>query len=103
MEDAVKQKFDLYPNHIKPKMVSLRNLIYEVAEAADGVGVLEETLKWGEPAYLPSTTKRGTTIRIDWKPRSPDQIAMYAHCNTTLIPNFRTLFGSICNLRATGS
>lgn len=92
MKNAVKQKFNSYPNHIKPKMQSLRNLIYEVAKAADGVGELEETLKWGEPAYLTSKTKSGTTIRIDWKPKNPDQIAMYVNCNTTLVNTFRTLF-----------
>lgn len=92
MEKSVKEKFDSYPNHIKPKMKSLRNLIYEVAKATDGVGQLEETLKWGEPAYLTSEPKSGTTIRIDWKPRNPNQIGMYVSCNTTLIDSFKTLF-----------
>ncbi len=92
MENDVEQKFSSYPDRIKPKMQSLRNLIYQVAQATEGVGELEETLKWGEPAYLPSQTKSGTTIRIDWKPKSPDQIGMYVSCNTTLISIFRTLF-----------
>lgn len=93
MKNAVKQKFNSYPNHIKPKMENLRALIFEVAKGTDGVGELEETLKWGEPAYLTSKTKSGTTIRIDWKPKKPDQIAMYVSCNTTLINTFRTRFG----------
>lgn len=92
MENTVKQKFSSYPDEIKPKMESLRNLIYEVAQATEGVGELEETLKWGEPAYLTSQTKSGTTIRIDWKPKNPDQIGLYVSCNTTLISTFRTLF-----------
>lgn len=92
MENTVEQKFNSYPNHIKPKMESLRNLIYEVAKGTEGVGDLEETLKWGEPAYLTPQTKSGTTIRIDWKPKNPDQLAMYVSCNTTLISTFRTMF-----------
>jgi hypothetical protein len=92
MKNTVKQKFNSYPNHIKPKMESLRKLIYEVAKVTDGVGELEETLKWGEPAYLTSEIKSGTTIRIDWKAKNPDQIAMYVSCNTSLINTFRTLF-----------
>lgn len=92
MENEVKQKFSSYPDQIKPKMESLRNLIYEVAQTTEGVGELEETLKWGEPAYLTSQTKSGTTVRIDWKPKSPDQIGMYVSCNTTLISTFRTMF-----------
>ena len=92
MKNIVKQKFNSYPKHIKPKMESLRNLIYETAKNTGGVGELEETLKWGEPAYLTSKTKSGTTIRIDWKPKNPDQIGMYVNCNTTLVSTFRSLF-----------
>ncbi|MDZ7693673.1 MAG: DUF1801 domain-containing protein [Balneolaceae bacterium] len=92
MENKVKQKFSSYPAHIQPKMESLRDLIYEVAQTTEGVGELEETLKWGEPAYLTSQTKSGTTIRIDWKSRSPDQIGMYVNCNTTLVSTFRAMF-----------
>lgn len=97
MKNIVKQKFNSYPKHIKPKMENLRKLIYEVAENTDGAGELEETLKWGEPAYLTSKTKSGTTIRIDWKPKSPEQIAMYVNCKTTLISTFRSLFSDDLN------
>ncbi len=92
MQDIVKQKFNSYPKNIKPKMMSLRSLIYETTENTDGVGKLSETLKWGEPAYLTSKPKTGTTIRIDWKPKKPDQLAMYVSCNTNLISTFRSLF-----------
>ena len=94
MESKVKQKFNSYPDQIKPKMENLRDLIYEVAETTESVGELEETLKWSEPAYLTSQTKSGTTIRIDWKPKSPDQIGMSVSCNTTLVSTFRTMFGN---------
>jgi hypothetical protein len=93
MENKVQQKFSSYPDHIKPKMESLRDLIYEVAQTTEGVGKLKETLKWGEPAYLTQQTKSGTTVRIDWKPKSPNQIGMYVSCNTTLVSTFRTMFG----------
>ncbi|MDX1641953.1 MAG: DUF1801 domain-containing protein [Balneolaceae bacterium] len=93
MKRTVKEKFNSYPDHIKPKMESLRQLILKVAEATEGVGELEETLKWSEPAYLPSKTKSGTTVRIDWKEKNPDQIGMYVSCNTTLVDTYRTMFG----------
>ena len=93
MDQAVKQKFSSYPEHIRPKMEKLRHLIYEVARITKGVGELEETLKWGEPAYLTSKTKSGTTLRIDWKPKNPDQIGLYVSCNTTLVNTFRTMIG----------
>ncbi len=92
MKNIIKQKFDNYPDHIRPKMESLRELIYDVAASTDGVGKLEETLKWGEPAFLTSQTKSGTTIRIDWRPKNPDKLAMYVNCNTSLITTFRAMF-----------
>lgn len=97
MNPQVRQKFEAYPEHVKPKMKNLRNLIYEVAEGTEGVGEVEETLKWGEPAYLTSKPKSGTTIRIDWKPKNPDQLAMYVSCNTTLVDSYRRLLGNDLN------
>lgn len=58
MKNEVKQKFGSYPYKVKLKMQRLRDLIFEVAEATEGVGSLEETLKWGEPAYLTSEKKK---------------------------------------------
>ena len=92
MNELVKKKFDSYPKRIKPRMKELRKLIFEVARITDGVGEIEETLKWGEPAYLTHRPKSGTTIRMDWKPKYPDQIAIYVNCNTNLITSYKTLF-----------
>jgi hypothetical protein len=92
MTDAVKHKFDSYPDKIRSKMNELRSLIYEVAESTDGVGTIEETLKWSEPAYLTSKPKSGTTIRIDWKAKSPNQIGLYVNCSTSLVETYRSIF-----------
>lgn len=92
MNPAVKQIFDNYPNNVKPKLKALRALILDVAKNTEGVGEIEETLKWGEPAYLTSKTKSGTTIRIDWKEKNPEQYAMYVNCNTSLVDSYRSLF-----------
>lgn len=92
MNPSVKEKFNSYPDHIKPKMEELRGLIYEVANSTEGVGDLEETLKWGEPAYLTKDPKSGTAIRIDWKDKNPNQLVMFVSCNTTLIDTYRMHF-----------
>ncbi len=92
MESSVKEKFDAYPDHIKPKMEELRALIYHVAENTEGIGQITETLKWSEPAYLTSKPKSGTTVRIDWKKRSPDQVGIYVNCNTSLVEKYRGMF-----------
>lgn len=97
MNVSVKEKFDSYPDHIKPKMNELRDLIYDVAKRTDGVGELKETLKWGEPAFLTIKPKSGTTVRIDWKEKDPNVIGMYVSCNTSLIDSYRRLFSDKLN------
>ena len=81
-----------YPPHIRQKILKLRMLILGTAAANEGVGALEEALKWGEPAYLTSQTRSGSTIRIDWKRSTPTEYAIYFHCRTNLVTTFRTLF-----------
>ncbi len=89
---AVAKIFDSYPLSVRPRLLALRDLIFATAAETDGVGELEETLKWGEPAYLTSQSKSGSTIRIAWKKSMPTQYAMYFNCQTTLIEMFRISF-----------
>ena len=90
----VESIFNNYPNSVRNKMTSLRELIIETANEIEGVTNLEETLKWGEPSYL---TKKGSTIRIDWKPKNPNQYAMYFQCTSRLVSTFRTVYKNTLN------
>ncbi len=90
--EAVADVFERYPAHVQPHLLRLRQLIIDTASETEGVGQLEETLKWGEPSYLTSQTKSGSTIRIDWKSRAPDHYAMYFNCQTTLVSTFREMY-----------
>ena len=89
---AVASKFKTYPPNIRRKLLQLRTLILKTAASTGGVGNLEETLKWGEPAYVTAETGSGSTVRIDWKKSKPNQYAIYFNCNTNLVETFRTLF-----------
>ena len=89
---AVAQIFENYPPAVRRRLLALREPIFETAAATPGVGTLEETLKWGEPAYLTSETKSGSTIRLGWKKSASAQYAMYFNCQTNLVDTFRTLF-----------
>ena len=89
---SVEEIFEGYPEQVRPHLMLLRQLIFQTASETEGVGELEETLKWGEPSYLTSTTKSGSTIRIDWKQREPDQYAMYFICHTNLVNTFREIY-----------
>lgn len=89
---AVAQVFEAYPPHVRGKMLVLRELVLKIAASTPGVGPLEETLKWGEPAYLTRQSKSGSTVRMDWKAKRPEQYAMYFNCQTKLVETFKTLF-----------
>ncbi len=89
MKKEVEEKFKDYPPPIKKRLETIRKLI--LSEAKDNnLGDVEETLKWGEPAYL---VKGGSTVRFDWKEKDPNQYAMYFNCNTKLIDTFKELYG----------
>lgn len=91
-DPRVKEKFATYPLHVKPKMNRLRELIITVASGLPDTDELEETLKWGEPSY---SVKKGSPIRMDWKPRTPQQYALYFICHTNLVETFRLLYGDL--------
>ena len=92
MPDAVAAIFAAYPAGIRRKLKEVRQLIFEVANTTEGIAPLQETRKWGEPAYLPAKRRTGSTIRLGWKRSAPERCAVYFHCQTTLIGTFRTLF-----------
>lgn len=89
---AVAQAFAAYPPAVRRRLMALRALVLQTAAATEGVGPLEETLKWGEPAYLTTQTGSGSTVRLGWKASRPDAYAMYFNCQTTLVETFKTLF-----------
>jgi hypothetical protein len=88
---AVAEVFADYPPAIRARLMEIRALIFKSA-AAEEVGEITETLKWGEPAYLTSQSKSGSTIRIGAKRSDPARYAVYFNCQTTLVDTFRTLF-----------
>ena len=90
MQPDVARVFEAYPAPTRRRLLRLRQLIFDTAAKA-GVGRLEETLRWGEPAYV-TTTGGGSTIRIDRRRKDPKQYAMYFHCRTSLVDTFRTAF-----------
>lgn len=91
-DTKVELVFNNYPDSVRNKMLALRSLVVETAEEIEEITVLEETLKWGEPSYL---TKNGSTIRMDWKSKSPNQYAMYFKCTSRLIETFKIVFKNL--------
>ena len=89
---AVARAFDAFPPPVRDQLLALRELIFRTAASTEGVGALEETLKWGEPAYVTAESGSGSTIRLGWNKTQPARSAMYFNCRTTLVETFRTLF-----------
>ena len=84
--------FQAYPDGLREKLLFLRRLIFETAAATEGVGRLEETLKWGQPSYVTAQTGSGSTIRIDRVKSTRAGYAMYFHCQTRLVATFREFY-----------
>ncbi|MCB9252363.1 MAG: DUF1801 domain-containing protein [Flavobacteriales bacterium] len=91
-DPGVNEIFQKYPEFVRFKMDFLRSLILETAKETAEITELEETLKWGEPSFL---TKIGSTIRMDWKPGTPEQYALYFKCTSKLVDTFKKVYGPI--------
>ena len=89
-DSDVRSAFDAFPEDARANLLAIREMIFDVAGATEGVGRLQETLKWGQPSYLTPETKSGSTIRLG-VPKEGGA-ALYAHCQTTIISDFRGLF-----------
>lgn len=85
---AVADAFQRFPEDLRQKLLDLRELIYDVAVSTDGVGRLEETLKWGQPSYLTPETKSGSTLRLGVT-KDRRYAGLYVHCQTDILQNFK--------------
>lgn len=90
-EPDVKRAFESLPSSHKPYAYQLRDLVWQVADDMDLGCEVVETLKWGEPSYLPAKPKIGSTLRIGQF--DDTYIALYFNCQTMLVENFRSMFG----------
>jgi hypothetical protein len=89
IDKDVRAAIAAHPNATRDALLALRKLILTAAAETEGVGALVETLKWGEPAYLPKAPRVGTTVRINALKGSPGNVALFFHCQTNLVDAFR--------------
>ena len=97
-KDDVSAVLNAAPPEARACLSALRDLIFEVAAETPSVGPLTETLKWGEPSYAPATPRIGTAVRIAWKPKTPDTVSLFVNCKTSLLDDWRGLYGDVLNL-----
>lgn len=95
MAESVQQVIAHYPANASAVFCMIREQLFSVAAESLLIGPLEETLKWGEPAYLTAISRSGTTIRLCWKSTLPDKIGMYVNCRSRLVDQYRALFADV--------
>ncbi len=88
LNSLVKDHVNDFPESAQSKFFEIRGLIRDIAEQ-NGLGQIEETLKWGQPAYL---CRFGSTIRVDWN-REAESIDVFFNCKTCLVETFKEVFG----------
>ena len=86
----VQSAYDAFDDAQRDIALMLRDLIFAVAADTPQAGVVEETLKWGQPSYLTPRTKSGSTLRIGTT--KAGDTGIYAHCGTTIISDYVATF-----------
>ena len=94
-DPAVEAVFRAYPEPLRERLLHLRRLILETAAEHAEVGQLDEALRWGQPSYLTTRSKAGSTLRIDQVKASPGRYALYFNCKTNLGATFRDLYPDV--------
>lgn len=82
---------DEQPAAMRETLLVLRELVHQVAASDPEIGELEETLKWGEPAFV-TPSRSGTTVRISAHKKSETTAGLYVNCQTDLVERYRELY-----------
>ena len=90
MNQNVKEKYNSYPTQVQLRLLELRDIILEVVSNNQDIDFIGEDLKWGEPSFL--TKSSGSTFRIDWKRKNPNNISIFVNCQTKLISIYKELY-----------
>lgn len=88
MNDHIDEIYKTYSMKEKEKLNELSHFIKE--EAKNLNIELSTSLKWGQLTF---SSKTGTPIRIDRF--SEDQVALFVHCQTTLVEEWREMFSDV--------
>ena len=82
--------YENYDEKYKTILLKIREMIFEISEKMYGENSITEELKWNQPSYA---TKYGTPIRLDTFDK--DNVGIFFNCRTTLVENFKILFGDL--------
>lgn len=94
MHDAppeVAARFATLPAETRKRLLAWRALAFDLAASDARIGVLTETLKWGQPSYLTQATRSGGTLRL-WVTRH-GRPAVFVTCSSDLADRIRDRYG----------
>jgi len=74
-------------------MAKIRELAFATASSLEKVGEIEESLKWGEPAFSTVRPKTGSPFRIAPVKNTQEKVGLYFICTTNLVRDFRERYG----------
>lgn len=89
VSEQVAEVISHYPPKPKKVFKQVRQLVVEAAKESVGLDNTEETLKWGEPSYL---GKNGSTVRMKWTEKQPDQFSLFFNCNSIMVETIKELY-----------
>jgi hypothetical protein len=90
-EELVDAALREFPDVHQAFALRIRDIIRDVAQQLDLEGGVIETLKWGQPSWLPARKGIGTTVRL--AVHNDTMLALLVHCQTNLLDGFRLTFG----------
>lgn len=88
-DETIAAVFNAFPADVRLHLLVLRDLILTIGQSLDPIGNVHESIKWGELSY---TTISGSPIRLAWKEKEPQRIAVCFHCQTKLVSTFKILY-----------
>jgi Domain of unknown function (DU1801) len=92
MKSEIKKAIAVCAPPARKKLEELHGLVMSTAKNLEGVGKVSEELRWGQPSFLTPETGSGSTIRMDGLRDDPARVALYFHCQSGLVPQFRELY-----------
>lgn len=80
-----------WPDTAQRHLLAIRDILFDVAAQSD-VGALDESLKWGQPAWRPRAPRTGSTLRFGWSAQNPAALMAFVNCRTDLAGQMSTRF-----------
>ena len=96
MKTEIGAVYASYPDSYRERLLHIRDLILSLKSELEEMERIEESLKWGEPAY---STLGGSTVRLAWSQKRPNEYGVYFPCQSVLVETFRKIYPTQFNYR----